>query len=123
MNCSPPLQQPRAEWNRVIRNAQGHLPLFIMEPRHQTLRHQRANLLAGEIDNRHDQLADKFLWPVKRRDLCAGLLDADFLTEIHVQDIGRFSRFREHRRAYDPANAQVNFQKIVEANGFHKRLS
>lgn len=63
----------------MVRNAQRNLALFVMKPSHQTFRHQRANLLARKVDDRYDQLTDKLLRLIKRRDLCARFFDTDLL--------------------------------------------
>ena len=51
------LQQLCAEGNRLIRDTQGHLSTRIMKSRDQAFRHERPNLLVGEIHDGDHELS------------------------------------------------------------------
>lgn len=77
-------------------------------------------MLAWEVDDSYYKFAHKFLWLIKRRYLCAGLLDAKILTEIDMQDVGRFAGFFEYSRTSDASDTKFNLQKIIKRYVFHK---
>lgn len=46
---SLPLQQLTPQRHGLIRHAQRDIAVFVVEPRHEALRHERTNLFLGEV--------------------------------------------------------------------------
>src|SRR5690606_33506418 len=58
------LEQLGSQRYGLVRHAKSHLALFVMKTGHQTFRHQRPDLLFGEVHHRHHLFADQLLWRV-----------------------------------------------------------
>ena len=64
-------EQSRAQWHIMLRHAECHSAVGIMETSDKALRHDRTDLLRRKINDGHDKPADKAVWLVERSDLCA----------------------------------------------------
>src|SRR5690606_9064752 len=112
-------QQPRPQRHRLVRDAQRHPALVLVEPRHQAFGHERPDLLPREIDDGHDQPAQQLFGAIKVRDLCARLLHADGLAEIDRQLVGGLACFREGLHVDDLAYAQLDLDEILPGDRLH----
>src|SRR5688572_18942938 len=98
------------------------MPVRIVEPRDEALRHQRADLLLREVDHAHDEPPDELLGPIVLRDLRARLLQPDLRTEVDAQHVRRLARFGEHLGADDAPDAQLDLGEIVPGDRDHHSL-
>lgn len=94
-----------------------------MKASHKAFRHQWANLLPWEVDDRYNQFTHKLLWFVEMRYLSAGLFDADLLSEINMQDVCRLPCLRKRRGMHYPTDAKFDFYKVLPRNRLQRDVS
>nr|ABZ07176.1 hypothetical protein ALOHA_HF4000ANIW133B20ctg3g10 [uncultured marine microorganism HF4000_ANIW133B20]ABZ07618.1 hypothetical protein ALOHA_HF4000ANIW137K11ctg5g9 [uncultured marine microorganism HF4000_ANIW137K11] len=90
-----------------------------MEPGHQALRLNRANLLRRKIHHRHHLLADQVIRLVAHGNLGAGFQYPNLLTEINMQYVGGLAGCGEYLGRNHFAHAQFHLKKILEADVVH----
>jgi len=124
----PVLIQPPSHRHLAPRPDQHHLAVGVGDAQRQDLGHHRADLARGEVDDGEDEAAGEVFEAVVSGDLGRGFLDADRRAEIDRQAVGGLSRLREGLGRDDAADADVDFEEVVEGDlrgggGFHLRLS
>ena len=70
----------------------------------------------GKVHDRRDLAADQRIGPVVHGDLRRAFLDADLRAEIDLQPHRGFARAGQRFGRHDGADADIDFQKIVEGN-------
>ena len=100
-------------------HTQGDVPLGIVEACDQALRHDRPDLLRGEVDDGHDQLAKEMCRLVQRGDLGAGLARADVRAEVDQELVRGLAGFREVLGGDDAPDAQLHLGKVGPFDGLH----